>query len=424
MDNINRIKKEVLSLIQRNSKVVENYFSMTFLQICNPLIGLLLYPYLIRVLGSENYGLYILGLSVANYFTILVSFGFSWMGLKDISQNKENIEIKSRVFSTIFIAKSILSLFVFLILFLLIAIIPFFSNNKLIILLCFCQTIIPEILFPIWYFQGIQKMRVVTIIQLVFRALTIPFVFLFIHKTNDVTIYVLIVVASLIAGSFISIIYLIKKEKIIFQIIQFSEIKRYFLHTMPFFWAEAVGVGKQESVTVLIGSFMGLHDVALYDLANKIVNIPRLITSKINGAIFPKLIENPRWNHTKRLIISEMILSGIIIAFLAIFGYWIVFFIGGKALIGAYPILLILSISIFNSLVVGAINNFVFIPAGKYSFVAYTQLTGFISFFIISLPLVLLWHSIFSIISAIAIAAILEVGYCFYRLKQIQFHTR
>jgi PST family polysaccharide transporter len=415
--NYNNLKEKARGLIRRNSKVVENYFFMTLLQVCSPLIGLLLYPYLIRVLGPNNYGLYILTLSIANYFTIIVAFGFSWMGLKDISQNKENIGVKSHVFSTIFTAKLILSSFVFLIFFLLIVVIPFFANNKLMLLLCFLQTIIPEILFPIWYFQGIQKMRVVTVIQLVSRILTIPFVFLFIHNTNDVTIYALIVAVSLIAGSIISIVYLLKKEKVRFQIISFSEMKNYFLRTTPFFWAEAVGVGKQESVTILIGSFLNLHDIALYDLANKIINIPRLITSKINGAIFPKLIENPRWNLTKRLIIYEIILSGIIIAFLAAFGYWIVFILGGKALIGAYPVLLILSISIFNSLVVGAINNFIFIPAEKYSFVAYTQLIGFISFFIISIPLIFIWHSIFSIISAIAIAAILEIIYCFYRLK-------
>lgn len=424
MSYINSLKEIITPIIRRNSKVVENYFFMTLLQVCSPFIGLLLYPYLIRVLGSESYGLYVLVLSITNYFTLFVAFGFSWMGLKDISQNKENAEVKNHVISIITTAKIILSLIVFLILFILMGIIPFFANNKLILILCFLQIIIPEILFPIWYFQGVQKMKVVTVIQLTFRLLTIPFVFLFIHQTDDINIYALIVAASLVIGSFISIMYLVKKEKVKFKIVSSLEIKNYFFRTRHFFWTEAVGVGKQESVTILIGAFMGLHDVAVYDLANKIINIPSLITSKINGAIFPMLIENPRWNLTKRIIIAEIILSGIIIAFLAAFGYWIVLILGGKAFVEAYPILLILSVSILNSLLVGAINNFVFIPAEKYSFVAYTQLIGLISSFVVGLPLVILWHSIFSIVLAIAFAAVLEIIYCFYQLKMIKIHQR
>ena len=42
---------------KNNGKVVENYFFMTALQIISSAFGVLIYPYLIRVLGAESYGL-------------------------------------------------------------------------------------------------------------------------------------------------------------------------------------------------------------------------------------------------------------------------------------------------------------------------------------------------------------------------------
>ena len=56
----------------------------------NSLFYLLIYPYLIRTLGAESYGLYVFAFSVSVYFVSLVQFGFDTPALKAISLNPDD----------------------------------------------------------------------------------------------------------------------------------------------------------------------------------------------------------------------------------------------------------------------------------------------------------------------------------------------
>ncbi len=76
---------------------------------------------------------------------------------------------------------------------------------------------------------------------------------------------------------------------------------------------------KQESVTFIIGTLFSMGNVALWDLANKIVNIPRLVTVSINAAIFPKIIKNHKVESVKKIIKYETFIGLGISALIAIF---------------------------------------------------------------------------------------------------------
>ena len=192
----------IRKIVFRNTKVIENYFFMTALQIISSLFGILIYPYLIRVLGASSYGLYVFSLSITTYFIGFISFGFNFPAVKAIAQNKNNLQVKTAVISSILTAKTYLALISTLIFFILLYSIPFMRENKLIITVSYLQ-IIGEVLFPQWYFQGIQKMKIVTYIQLGIRLLSLPFIFIFIKSPADCWIYALITALSVIFGGMI-----------------------------------------------------------------------------------------------------------------------------------------------------------------------------------------------------------------------------
>ena len=76
--------KEIINsfskIIRNNKKIIENYFFMTLLLVLNSYFTLLIYPYLIKALGKESYGIYIYGFTIASFFTTFVSFGFDMTG--------------------------------------------------------------------------------------------------------------------------------------------------------------------------------------------------------------------------------------------------------------------------------------------------------------------------------------------------------
>ena len=407
----------IRKIVFRNTKVIENYFFMTALQIISSLFGILIYPYLIRVLGASSYGLYVFSLSITTYFIGFISFGFNFPAVKAIAQNKDNLQVKSDVISSILTAKTYLALISTLIFFILLYSIPFMRENKLIITVSYLQ-IIGEVLFPQWYFQGIQKMKIVTYIQLGIRLLSLPFIFIFIKSPADCWIYALITALSVIFGGMLSIFYIQRHDNVTIRFVSISSLKNYFRDAMPFFWSSSVGTIKQESVTIIIGSFFGMRDVALYDLANKLIIIPRMLTTSINGALFPKIIENTTKSVIKKIIRYETLLGFAVIACIILFGRFAVLLLGGAPMLDSYPMAIILSGTILVWLVVGCYISFIFVPANRYYLVTRNQLVAFISFFLFCIPSVLLFHNILTIVVALTLSGLCEMVYCYYQVKK------
>lgn len=408
---------KIKSLFRNNTKVVENYFFMTALQMISSAFGILIYPYLIRVLGANSYGLYVYAVSVSSYFLSFVAFGFNFVGLKFISQNKTNTGIKSEVVSSIMSAKAYLSVLSSLIFVIILLTIPFLRDHKIIFSIIFVQ-ILSEVIFPVWYFQGVQKMKIVTYIQLFFRLLSVPFIILLIHSADDGWKYALIASLTVILPAITLFVYLLRYEKLSIRLISPYRLSIYFRDALPFFWSSTAGTIKQESVTIIIGAFFGMKDVALYDLANKLIILPRMLTSSINAALFPKVIENIKKETVRKLIKYETLIGLAVVAFVVVFGYWLVWLLGGADMLGAYPLAVILSFTVTSWLIVGSYINFIFVPQNRYYFVTKNQLVALLSFMILCIPLALIYRNIWVITLALTFSGFCEILYCRYIVKK------
>lgn len=408
---------KIKSMFKNNGKVVENYFFMTALQVISSAFGILIYPFLIRVLGSESYGTYVFALAIITYFISVISFGFNLPGLKIISQNLNNRELKSEALSSILSAKFYISCLCTLVFFILLQFIPYLHANKFILFIVYSQ-IIAEIILPVWYFQGIQKMKIVTYYQLFFRIVSLPFIFIFIKSGNDLFIYAIIATLSVILPAIGLFLYIIYIDKISIKLIPIHEIKKYITDALPFFWSNAAGTLKQESVTVIIGAFFGMRDVAFYDLANKLIIMPRMLTTSINAAIFPRIINDLKSITIKKIIRYEWIIGLTVIAFVTVFGYWIILFLGGKEMITSYPLAIILSFTVLVWLVVGSYINFIFVPQNRYYYITVNQLVALMSFLIAVIPLIFFTNNIFVIVGALSFSGFCEIIYCKYMIRK------
>ena len=404
------IKERIKNTLNSYAKVIENYFFMTTLQVISTLFGILIYPYVIRMLGAESYGIYVFALSITSYFISFITFGFNYPAMKSIVDNKDDIEKKSLIVSSVFTAKIYLSVIASLIFAILILTIPILNQNKFIFIVVYLQ-IICDIIYPVWFFQAIQKMRIVTIINLIFRALSIPLIFIFVKNAADNLVFSLIVTLSLVGAALSAAIYMNKVEYINIKFQKFRDIKQYFKDAYPFFGAAAVANIKYESVTILIASFLGLREVALYDLANKIITIPRVFTQSIIGSLFPKIVEDFNKKTIQKILRYEALLGIIIIVLIIIFGKWLVVLFGGAEMIETYPILIVLSFTILSWLIIGSYNSFLYVPLKKYNLVTKNQFFSFFSFCALSIVAIAFYRNVLFITLAFALSSISEVFY-------------
>lgn len=391
---------------------------MTALTFVSALVGLLLYPFVIRQVGTEAYGLYVFALTVSNYFDLLVNYGFDTPAVRRVVECKDDKQALSAILSAIFTGKLLLFVLSLLVFIPLVLFVPLMRENWLLFSLPFIQ-IFGMMLFPIWYFQGRKNMKIVTIINLIFRLLMIPLVFFFISSPEDNVLYMLIVVGMVFLGGVVATFQIRVRDGISYGLANLSELKIYFKEGWSFFLSSITGVFKESTLTLFLGICFGMHEVALYDLAVKIVNIPRLFTQSINKALFPEVVDKASKSRVKKIFRYEALIGLLVMACVAVFGYFLVLFMGGKEMLMAYPMAVILSVTIFTWLIVGAYIHFVFVPNNRYFFVAKNQFVAMISCLLIFGLIYGLTQSVFSVVIALSLSGIVEILYCIYLTKKI-----
>lgn len=392
---------------------------MTILQILNSFFYLLIYPYLIRVLGSEGYGTFVFATSVATYFLFFINFGFDLPATKAIAENVNNNIAKQDILSCIFTSKNYLFLISSLFFGLLLFTVPVFEKNKEVFLLCFLN-IYTFVLFPQWFFQGIQKMKVVTFIQLGLKLASLPLIFLLVKSPQNLTLYVFITTLTTVVGGVIAYFIVRLKYKIKIVLVKPHRLKFWFKHSQPFFLSSLAGSIKEYSIPIIIGSFFGMKDVAIYDLANKIIIVPRTIFMGVNSAIFPKLIVNIRNNLVKKIIRIEFFVSFSVVVVIIVFGKFIVKFLGGSGMENSYYLAVLLGFTVVSWLVVGAFINFVFIPNDKNYFITANHVIAMVTFFIFCIGGLMIYNNIIIFGVAMALSGMLEILYCAYITKKHQ----
>ena len=138
-------------VLNNHGTFIENVSYISILHIFNMLVPLITYPYLIRVLGADNYGLVVYAQAVIGYFSIIVGFGFNISATKDISINRDDISKVSEIVSSVFILKGLLLLIVMI--FCMIIFFLFFEDTEHYMLflisfyVCFYEWLKPDLVF-------------------------------------------------------------------------------------------------------------------------------------------------------------------------------------------------------------------------------------------------------------------------------------
>lgn len=331
-------------VVVNNTKLINNFGYLSVLQIFNLLLPLVTYPYLIRVLGSNLYGTVLFSQAIIAYFSLIINFGFNISGTKKIANNVNNKIKLSEIVSSIYLIKFFLFLLSFFLLLLSICFITSIKDIWLLILFSFTATL-NELLFPQWYFQGIDKMKYITLISLSGRVLFTICVFIIVKDKGDYLYVPLISGVGLVTTGCISLYILIAKEKISFFKPTISKLIYYFKDSVPLFISAASVQLYVNSNRVLLGSFLGMSEVAFYDLAEKVLRLIKIPVGMLGQAAFPTLSREKNIRKINQVMIVGVFMTFILMILVYVFSENIVIILGSKSMLYAVDIMRILSLS-------------------------------------------------------------------------------
>lgn len=282
-----------------DEKLQKNYIYHIIYRLSICILPLIVTPYVARVLGAENNGLYAFSSTIACYFIMLGKLGLENYGSRTIAPLRGDRYERSRNFWSIYALQVITSLIAII---LYVGTIFSFFDGHVVYLMQLIYVI--SVLFDVsWFFYGMEEFRITTIRSLISRFLLIIAVFIFVTGREDLWIF-----TALMAVSFL--LEQLMLFPFVFKHVDFVKTgwKDLLGHVKPnfklFIPLLALSINNWMD-KIMLGVIDGNSSVAYYNYAESIINLPKGIVVALGTVMLP--------------IIAPMAVKGITDSFKRIF---------------------------------------------------------------------------------------------------------
>lgn len=268
----------------KQTKILSNFVNLSSIQLSNALLMILLYPIITRIIGLEAFGLIMVANAFAGLLGIVVNFGTSQSGIKDVAVHQNDSPNLSRVFYNTLLIRLLIFLG-FILLFSLAGIWDFAHYHYYLFAI---PLIFAEVVNPLFLYLGTEKLAVYNAANLVGKVLIILAVIFTIEGAKDA------VWVNFLIGGVNSAIYII--------LIVRGIIKYKLPFTVP---AKADMVQLSKSNFYLVGNNISVHLqqslmlfalarwgnpmwLGAYSLCDKITWSARLMIMSVSNSVYPK----------------------------------------------------------------------------------------------------------------------------------------
>lgn len=318
-------------VLRDNSTIARNTGYLTVIECVHIFLPFVALPYVIRTIGMELYGTVAFAQTLVQYFLILINFGLDISAVKDVSVNRHDSEALGRIVSTVLGVKVLLLAFSSLLLAGGMFAIPFMREQRLLMAFAFL-TCLTEVLFPVWFYQGIEKMKYITLV----RAGSILFytvsVFLFVRGAGDYRTVALLQSLGNVAAGCVSFYCLLRIEKVSLVLPTAGELCAMFRQSIPFWFSRVSVVFNTNLAKTVSGLFFTMESVAAFELAQRITNGVLIPTRMLNQAAYPHVARTRDRRFVGRFLLLNIVTAALTATAVCATAPWLIrLFAGGEA---------------------------------------------------------------------------------------------
>lgn len=266
------------------SSLGKNIIYQTFYQILVIILPLITSPYIARVLGAENLGIYSYTNSVANYFVLVAALGITNHGSRVIAAVRDDSDKLACTFTNLFALHSIFSLIAIVAYVIYLMLIP--SENWI---CAFIQLfyVISALLDINWFFFGIEQFKLTVTRNTIIKVISVLCVFVFVKNENDLWKYCLIMALGQLISQ--SMVWLFLKKYTYFVKPSLKEIKPHFAPMIALFIPSVAVSFYKIMDKIMLGNMSTKVEVGFYENSEKIINILMGVISAFGTVMLPKM---------------------------------------------------------------------------------------------------------------------------------------
>ncbi len=292
-----------------NADIYKNIATLSGAQVASYIFPIITLPYLARVLGPAGLGTVAFAQSFALCVSLPVEYGLSLSGARLISKERESDEKIAQIFTGAIYVKILISCMVCLGAYSVHNLFPIFRNNQPL----FWSSIFFGISFSssmLWYYEGLEKMRIVAMLDIFPKGIGALCIFIFINDPLDSwKVLYLQGIGFLIVTIFISMSALRNgllkspSSRLVYRTIKIG---------WPMFVFRSSESFYQMGASLFLGIFASPTIVGYYSGAERMAKIFVGLLLPINRAMYPRMsrLVQQSIGMGKRLIRISLIVSG------------------------------------------------------------------------------------------------------------------
>lgn len=262
----------------------KNFLYNVAYQICIYIFPLITIPYISRVLGVSNIGVYSYTYSIVNSLMLFAMLGINNYGNREISKVRDDKKELSKKFFSIYSLQLIISFIICLIY--IIYLVFFCKEYRLIFGFQFISLI--SVCFDInWFYFGLEKFKMTINRNLFIKIFSMVLIFLLVKTQNDLWLYTIIMGL----GVLLSQIYLVFKLRNYVEItkVSFKEISSHLKGCLILFVPVLAYSIYRIMDKTMIGSMASVIELGYYENSEKLINIPISVITALGTVMLPHM---------------------------------------------------------------------------------------------------------------------------------------
>ncbi len=299
---IKLIKKTYKMAGPRERRVVmNNVASLSVLQAVTYLLPIIILPYLFRVIGPEKFGLIAFAQAFVQYFMILTDYGFNISATKEISLYRDEHVKVSNAFSSVMTVKIALAFLSLLTLGIIVYFIPKFRKDWIVYVFSF-GAVVGNTLFPVWFFQGTEKMKHIADLNIIGGIIFTLFIFLFVRGPQDYLMVPLINSCVFLITGIMGQYIVFRRFRVSFKFQGYKNVRRQLAAGWDIFISIAAINAYTTTRIFTVGLLTNNTITGFYSIAEKIANLFQTFPlASFSQALFPRLSKIFHKNKLKAL---------------------------------------------------------------------------------------------------------------------------
>ena len=266
--------------------ISQNVIALYGLQFATFIVPMVTLPYVARVLRPSAFGLVVFAQSFSFVLVVFIDWGFTNWGIRAAAETRDHPERLSDVVHRVRSAQLMLAAVSLPLTAATLLFIPKLDRHPEFLLMAWIAAFASG-LSPSWFFLGTEKMRLLTAIQLGFRAAGAALTFVLVKSPGDAWIVMALFTASAVAGWLVS-------DAMMYRQVHFrrpalrpalSEVRG---STNIFIGTVAATLYSSFNV-VLLGFFEPSASVAHFGAAERVVRISLTVLGPIGMAVYPRI---------------------------------------------------------------------------------------------------------------------------------------